>query len=72
MNRQIQEDLQRRALELMNDAAENGFVVNLNMHTARQKDAFGSTDSLVVAPYSGKGKTLLFPEPTTTGQRYGG
>lgn len=62
-----------RAKELMQDATRDGVVLRLDMHTATVKDSFKSSDSVIVAPFIiGKGPTLLYPEPDTTGQKYAG
>lgn len=62
----------QRTKELMENALKDGVVIRLNMHTAIQKDAFGSADSVVVAPFADKGKTLIHPPPPMASNRYGG
>jgi hypothetical protein len=69
---EVQAHLKERALELMQDARNAGFVINLTMPTDKQKAKFNSQDGLVIAPNGKPGKTILHPEPDTTGQRYTG
>lgn len=56
-----------RAKQLMQEAADDGVVLRLNMHSAIEKDAFSSNNSVVAAPFAGKGKTLLFVENNAKG-----
>jgi hypothetical protein len=57
---------------LINRAQQIGNVVLIGMNTAKQQKLNKSRDFVIVAPYAGKGETLMMPEPSTTGQKYAG
>jgi hypothetical protein len=57
---------------LVERATRAGSVLLIGMNTAKQKKVSQSKDFVIVAPYNGKGQTLMTPEPSTTGQRYVG
>jgi hypothetical protein len=67
LNRQVQQDLFQRGLDLMNDAAAAGFVMKMCMPTTQQQVVYKSRDFLMVAPAAGQGQTLLHPNPKTDG-----
>jgi hypothetical protein len=66
------ESIMADAKRLMVRAAKIGSVLLICMNTAKQQKASKSKDFVIVAPYSGQGPTLMAPEPSTTGQKYGG
>lgn len=71
IERELQNSFMQRSLELMREARAAGYVIHLNMHSDMNARWYQTHDSVVVAPNSGKkGPTLLYPEPSATGQRY--
>lgn len=65
------EALFQEAKNLIERAHAIGVVINLSMPSTKQKQTYGTTDAVVVAPDThASGKTLFYPTPSRTGQKF--